>query len=415
MAAAPFEVMTAVQALLLGVGAILALGALGEVLFRRTGIPDVIWLVIAGAALGPIGGVLSRDDLGAIAPYLAAFTLVMIMFQGGVSIRIRDLVHSSPRSTAIALLGYLTTVAVIGGAGALAVRAGVAPRGWTTLHGVLLGAILGGSSSIIVVPALLSARVRPVLRDLLTVESTLTDILCVVVTAVLVDVMLGHAPSGGTTAVRVAASFGIALGIGAAAGVLGVVLLRLVGSREHLYPLTLAALLGLYALVDHAGGSGALAIVVAAVILGNASDLESHLGMRDPHDLDPGIRGFHQQMTFLIKTFFFVFLGAMLGPPWRMAWLGVIVGLLLFAARIPSVYLGTFGGPLTTRERRLATVALPRGLAAGVLAVLPAAAGVPGTEDLPVIVYAAVATTIVIFAVGFRIAERTPEPAPAPA
>ncbi len=107
-------------------------------------------------------------------------------------------------------------------------------------------------------------------------------------------------------------------------------------------------------------------------------------------------------MTFLIKTFFFVFLGAMLGPPWRWAAFGVAVGVLLFVARIPAVLLGSLGSDLDASERRLATVALPRGLAAGVLAVVPLTAGVPATAELPVIVYSAIVTSIVLFAIGFK-------------
>ena len=289
--------MTSVQALLLAVGAILLLGAIGEVMFRRTGIPDVIWLVLTGFVLGPVTGVVSRETLTGIAPYLAAFTLVIIMFQGGVSLRLRGLVHSTPRSTALALLGFIVTVAAITGVSALGVRFGVTPHGWTYLHGVLLGTILGGSSSIVVFPAMLQAKLRPALRDLLGVESTITDILCVVFTAVMIDVLLGRTPGGQATALRIAGSFGIAFGIGGAAGVLGILGLRLLPSREHVYPVTLAGLFGLYVLIDHAGGSAALGIIVAAVILGNAGDLEIKMGMADPQELDAGMRGFHQQMV----------------------------------------------------------------------------------------------------------------------
>jgi len=403
--------MTAVQVLLLGVAGILLLGAVGEVMFRRTGIPDVIWLVVAGAVIGPIGGIVSRDELTTIAPYFAAFTLVVIMFQGGVSLNLRDLAHSAARSTTLAVLGFVFTVALVGGASAIAVRTGVAPVGWGYLHGILLGAILGGSSSIIVIPAMFQARVRPMLRDLLSVESTLTDILCVVFTAAMIDVLLGGTPNGGETAVRLASSFGIAIGIGIAAGVLGVVALRLFDDPEHTYPATLAALLGLYVLIDRAGGSPALGIFIAAVVIGNASDLEQRLGIRDPKELDAGVRGFHQQMTFLIKTFFFVFLGAMLGPPWVWAGIGAAIGVLLVIARAPAVLLGLLGSELDRDERTLAIAAVPRGLAAGVLAVVPMAAGVPATSELPVVVYSAVVTSILLFAVGFRVLRPRSTPA----
>ena len=51
------------------------------------------------------------------------------------------------------------------------------------------------------------------------------------------------------------------------------------------------------------------------------------------------------------------------------------------------------------------TVLLPRGLAAGVLATFPVAAGLPSSSEIPGIVYAAVITTIVGFAVALPLAK----------
>ena len=170
--------------------------------------------------------------------------------------------------------------------------------------------------------------------------------------------------------------------------------------------MTLAALLGLYVLIERAGGNPALGIFTVAVVLGNSSEIEQRLGVLKPHDLDAGVRGVHLQMTFIIKTFFFVFLGAMLGPPWSLVGLGAGLAVLLLATRLPAVWVGTMGGKLTRGERQIAAVALPRGLAAGVLATLPAAAGVPHTEQLPVLVFSAVIGSILLFAVGFPIMRR---------
>ena len=57
-----------------------------------------------------------------------------------------------------------------------------------------------------------------------------------------------------------------------------------------------------------------------------------------------------------------------------------------------------------------------RYLLAGVLATLPVTAGIKGTENLPVVVFAAVLTTILVFAVGFPMVKKRGVPAaPAPA
>ncbi|MFH0902876.1 MAG: hypothetical protein V2A73_19790, partial [Pseudomonadota bacterium] len=64
----------------------------------------------------------------------------------------------------------------------------------------------------------------------------------------------------------------------------------------------------------------------------------------------------------------------------------------------------------TSQQRKLVIVSLPRGMAAGVLATLPASAGVAGTSQFPTIVFACVLATILVFAVGFPLVRRGAPP-----
>lgn len=70
------------------------------------------------------------------------------------------------------------------------------------------------------------------------------------------------------------------------------------------------------------------------------------------------------------------------------------------------VAMALVGSSYDAADRRLINVAMPRGLAAGVLASMPVAAGVPATESLPVLVFSAIATSILIFTVGLPLAKR---------
>jgi cell volume regulation protein A len=206
--------------------------------------------------------------------------------------------------------------------------------------------------------------------------------------------------------VAVGKSFGIGIAVGAVVGVGWVVLHRLWSGSRHEYPLTLGALLLLYVLVDRAGGSPALGILAAAVCIGNAATIAQLLHLPPVQGLDPTLQALHGSLTFMVKSFFFTFIGLMLGPPWGLFAIGVLFGLVLLGIRIPAVTLATARSPLERGEKRIVAVSLPRGMAAGVLAMMPAYAGVPGTESLPVVVFAAVVTTIALFAVGFPLAKR---------
>jgi len=398
--------MDPVALFLITVSGIFLIGTLGEIVFSRTGVPDVVWLILAGALLGPISGFVTRQQLGVIAPYFAALTLVIVLFEGGSRLVLSDLSRAAPRSTILALLSFGLAVVTVAVTSMGAALLGVLGPQWTWSHGFLLGAILGGSSSIIIMPAMAQAKVEARVANLVNLESAFTDAFCVVGASALIEALLASADRTSDPAQALLTTFGIGLGAGAVAGLLWLIVLHLLRGSEHAYPITLSALLVLYVVIGRIGGSAALGILTFAVIAGNAKVIAPRLGMSRELDLGEDVRGVHKQIAFIIKSFFFTFIGAMLGPPWLPLSFGVVLGGLLLLARIPAVRVALLGSDLDAGQRKLVLVALPRGMAAGVLATLPTAAGVAGTEVLPVIVFAAVLTTILTFAVGFPLARK---------
>jgi cell volume regulation protein A len=59
---------------LLMIAGLFLLGAVGEIVFTKTQIPDVVWLIAAGIVLGPVTGTVSRELLANVSPYFAALT-----------------------------------------------------------------------------------------------------------------------------------------------------------------------------------------------------------------------------------------------------------------------------------------------------------------------------------------------------
>lgn len=406
--------MNPVALFLLAIAGIFLVGVTGEVLFRRTGVPDVVWLVLAGILLGPVSGAVPRAGLAAMAPYFAALTLVVILFEGGIRLRLKEVSRAAPRSGVLALLTFAAAVAVVALVSLAARAIGWLPAAWSWTHGLLLGAILGGSSSIIIMPAMTLAKVEPRVANLLNLESAFTDALCVVGATALIQFMTAGPSGAESPGMALVRTFGIGLVVGGAAGGLWLLLLKWLRAREHAYPITLSALLILYVMIQQLGGSAALGILAFAVVVGNAAAIGSMIGIAEELDLGRTVRGVHGQIAFIIKSFFFTFIGAMLGPPWSLLGLGALLGVVLLAARLPVVRLVTLGGAFLPQERDLISVAYPRGMAAGVLATLPAAAGVPATEQLSTVVFACVLTTVLIFAIGFPIARRRGQTVPQP-
>ncbi len=409
--------MDPVTIFLLMITGLFLLGALGEIIFAKTQIPDVVWLIAAGIILGPVTGLVPRVMLDKISPFFAALTLIIVLFEGGSKLILRDLLRAAPRASFLAVLSFVVTVSAVAslstGFGAL----GVLPE-WSLAKGIMLGAIVGGSSSLIIMPSMTLARVEEGVANLVSLESALTDALCVVVALAMVDVIVSGGGSAGDTAVVLLQNFGIALLIGIVAGWVWMPVLRLLAGNVHAYPMTLAALILLYVLVDKAGGSAAMGILAFAVMVGNAEAIMKRVGFsigNTPLEIDLSVRTVHAQMNFIIKSFFFTFIGMMMSPPWGTLLLGVFFGVVLLGARIPAVWLATRGTSFTPGQLKLITISLPRGMAAGVLATIPAYKGISGTENLPSMVFSCVLTSILIFAFLFPMAKRqAEEPAPLP-
>ena len=95
------------------VGAIIAIGFSANALFKKTGFPDTLLLILVGIILGPLLGVVSRQDMLSITPFLTTLTLMMILFEGGLSMEISRVLSQSVRAIALAVLYVLTAMAFV--------------------------------------------------------------------------------------------------------------------------------------------------------------------------------------------------------------------------------------------------------------------------------------------------------------
>jgi cell volume regulation protein A len=115
------------------------------------------------------------------------------------------------------------------------------------------------------------------------------------------------------------------------------------------------------------------------------------------------------QMTFLIKSFFFFLIGLMFPTDVKKIALAAVGLLFLMAMRVPAVLLSTSRMGLGKKEFWFLCAALPRGLAAGVLAALPMQYGVSGAENLAPLIFAVIVLSVLVFAIGFSIVGRLPD------
>ncbi|HET7176289.1 MAG TPA: cation:proton antiporter [Gammaproteobacteria bacterium] len=400
--------MPPVTLFLVCLAAIFLIGTFGEVVFTRTKVPDVIWLILAGILIGPVLNLVSRVQLLSVAPYFSALTLVFVLFEGGCRLDLVQLYRATPRSVLLSVLNFLFSTAAVTLCSRLMVEAGLLPAAWTWRQELLTGAIVGGTSPIVIMSAIARIKVPVGAANLTSLESALSDVLCIVTVTFLVGLFQGAADVG-TPWGALIRSLGLGIVLGTAGGALWLLTLNWLDQNEHAYPITLSALLILYVLVEGAGGSGALGVLSFAVVVGNAGHIGRIVKLDTQLGLDDDVRGFHSQMVFMVKSFFFTFVGAMLGPPWSLALAGALLAAVLLVARYPGSWFAMLKSPLDKVQRRLVFLTVPRGVAAGVLATMPVAAGIPETQQLPPVIFACVFGTILIFAAGFPLALREPD------
>ena len=110
--------MSPVAQLLMIVAALLLIGALGEFIFSRTGIPDVVWLVLAGIFAGPVFEVVSPQMLEPAVPFFGAIALTIILSGGASRLRLMEVAAAAPRALLLSLgdsfFPWLQSTAIIG-------------------------------------------------------------------------------------------------------------------------------------------------------------------------------------------------------------------------------------------------------------------------------------------------------------
>lgn len=400
--------MSSVGQFLVVIAVLLLLGALGEFIFGKTGIPDVIWLVLAGVIGGPVLQIVSPAVLKPGIPFIGAISLVVILSGGALKMTFADVASAAPRALLLALVGFVFSVLSVVFFFFCATRLGVVqpvgPLSW-----ILCGSIVGGASSLIITPTLAGGGVDTRVAHLLEVESAATDALCIVVTMVIIDLVTSSAVDLSRPFLTLGREVGLGAGFGVLTGMTFIPIMARLHGRPHNYTLFLATMLLLYGLTDYANGSGAVAVLSCGMIVGNAKSIMERLGRRArEYDWaqDANAEAIRGNMSFIIKSFFFTLIGLMFPLSPRLMVMGAAAAVLLFLFRIPAVRLSLGGTGLSPRQLQMLDVAIPRGIAAGVLSSLPIQYGVPGAENFSPGVFSLIVFSIILFAVGFAFVKR---------
>ncbi len=388
----------AVDTIFAAIGVIIIFGFLADLIFSKTNVPDVFWLITIGIFIGPVMDIVSPDAFGNAAMIFTYFALLFILFEGGLHIRIKDLMRSMYGATTITVVNFVLSVIVIT----------IIARffGWNLVNSLLLGTMLGGTSSAVVVPIVKKLQMSKNNSLVLILESAFTDVLCIVATLTVIQIVNLNSISLGGVLNSLFGSFAIAIFVGGIIGFFWILLLEKFASLSRSYISTIGVLMIVFGLTEFSGASGAIAGLTFGIVMGNSRKILSLAEGEDEEAdaLPSSARMFFAQISFFVKTFFFVYIGVLTNiADWGPIVLGIAIAVAVFIIRPVAVKLA-YKPQDNKDDKPIMESMVPKGLAAAVLAQLPMQYGIPNSEQILTPVFAAIfftiaLTTILVFLV----------------
>jgi cell volume regulation protein A len=312
-----------------------------------------------------------------------------------MNLNLYKVLDESPKAILLGFLNVLISIAVTTTFTSLVL-------GWDLLYGVLLGTIIGGTSSSIVLSFTSKLGVPERISTLLSLESVFTDAIVIVVSLTILDVLV-EAKSASLVVVLQGVTSALSIGVvfGLVCGVIWLKVLSMIQDSVYDDILTLSVALLFYGLSEQLGGNGAIFALVFGLVLGNGVEVSGIFRMEGVLDVGLIMRKFMNQMSFFIRTFFFVYLGLILFVESRLMVLySVVLSVLLLFGRFVGVMLTGFRDVELQRYSYLITLMMPRGLAAAIMAQLVARSGIVYASLFPDMILIVIISSVIVTSLG---------------
>ncbi len=350
------------------VAAITIIGFFANYFFKKTKIPDIIWLMLFGYLLGPILNIVNPTILHSLIPYFSAIALLVILFDAGSRIDIYKLIEESGYTLFLTLLSYILSFTLVYLILFYILR-------FDLVLSIIIASVTGGTSSAIVIPLVdsLKGSLRKETSLILKLESILTDPLVIIVTLVILEVFSFNKGFHGKQIIEgILSMLSISVFLGFVTGIIWSIIWHKFEKYEYNYVFTLAFLLIMYVISDYFGGSGAIAVFTIGLMLGNIRKIRQMFRIKHSvTGLSEEIKDFNSYLVFFIRSFFFSLIGMVLSlENIYFIIVGFVISLTIYTTRYLSVLIFSKFENLSKKERILFSFMIPRGLAAAVLVSL---------------------------------------------
>ena len=367
----------------------LAAGMMAQTAAHHLRIPAIVVLLLTGVLLGPdLADVIRPAVLGDALGMLIGFAVAIILFEGGMGLKIARLKREQRSIRQLITIGGMITV--LGSA----LTAHII-LGWDWRMAALFGTLVMVTGPTVINPLLQRLKVKRNVAVVLEAEGVLIDAIGAIVAIVALEAALspaGESVFGALLHIIERLGGGAAMGLG-----FGFLLVRLLNARD-LIPegienvFTLCMVLAVFQASNVLlPESGIAAVTVAGIVVGNSRT-------RIKEDLEE----FKEELTVMMIGLLFVLLSAdvrlaevrALGLPGAFTVIS-----LMFLVRPANVFISTIKSKFTVKERVFISWIGPRGIVAAALASLFAAEfarkGLPGGNELRALVFLVIAATVV--------------------
>ncbi|MDX2914921.1 potassium/proton antiporter [Streptomyces griseiscabiei] len=338
----------------------------------RSGLPSLLVYLGIGIAMGQDGIGDIHFDNAELTQVIGYAALVVILAEGGLGTKWKEIEPALPAATSLALVGVATSVGVTAAAAHYLI-------GLEWRQALIIGAVVSSTDAAAVFSVLRRIPLPARVTGTLEAESGFNDAPVVILVASLS--MAGPVEHWYVLIGEIVLELAIGAAIGLAVGWLGSWGLRHIAlPASGLYPIAVMAIaVTAYAAGALAHGSGFLAVYLASMVLGNA---------KLPHW--PATRGFAEGVGWIAQIGMFVLLG-LLVTPHEMGddiWPALVIGLVLtMVARPLSVVVALVPFRVPWREQALLSWAGLRGAVPIILATIPMVSGVEGSRRIFNIVF----------------------------
>ncbi|MBU2530478.1 MAG: cation:proton antiporter [Elusimicrobia bacterium] len=370
--------------------------------FEKTRIPDVLMLVMIGLIIGPGLNLVSSKSFGQVGHIFSVIALIIILFESGLGLTFSNLKESAFRGMKLATINFVATLIVI-----------TALSMWIykmqLIEGLILSSILAATSAAVVIPMIDKLKIAQSTKTALIIESTFSDVLCIIMTLGFMQMLKYNEMRITMMIGGLISSFLLAALIGAIAAIFWSNLLSKVRRLDNNIFLTPAFVFVIYSLSEMLGYSGPISALAFGIMLGNISVLHQipvfdNFPILKPIQLSYIEKSFFGEAVFLLKTFFFVYIGLSIQMTnFTVVLAGFIFSVVLYFIRVPVVKLAT-ERMVTQFDAIISSVMVPKGLVSAVLVAVVVQAKISNAtimEELTysIILFTIIFTTILVFTV----------------